>query len=53
MTIEQERLTPMRRGVFSYFETFCSWANCTPAERDQLAWFLAMFRARKTYEALK
>ena len=28
-------------------------AGCTADERDQLAWHLAMIRARKTYEDLK
>jgi hypothetical protein len=28
-------------------------ANCTAKERDELAWFLAMHRARKTWEALR
>ena len=27
--------------------------GCTTQERDQLAWFLAMYRARKTWEALR
>ena len=27
--------------------------GCTPAEINALAWFLAMYRARKTYEALR
>lgn len=27
--------------------------GCTAAERDALAWHLAMLRARETYEALK
>lgn len=27
--------------------------RCTESERDELAWFLAMFRARRTYEALR
>jgi hypothetical protein len=27
--------------------------DCTPAEHDELAWHLAMFRARKTWEALR
>lgn len=35
------------------FDRFCAQANVTPAERDALAWHLAMFRCRKTYEALK
>jgi hypothetical protein len=26
---------------------------CTPAERDELAWFLALYRARQTWEALR
>jgi hypothetical protein len=27
--------------------------GCTPDEREQLAWFLAMMRARRTFEALR
>ena len=27
--------------------------RCTPAERDELAWVLAMLRARKAWEALR
>ena len=37
----------------SNFDDFCAGAKCTPAERDQLAWHLAMFRCRRTYEELK
>jgi hypothetical protein len=36
----------------SNFDDFCAGAKCTPTERDQLAWHLAMFRARRTYEEL-
>lgn len=28
-------------------------ARCTADERDELAWFLAMHRARKTWETLR
>lgn len=27
--------------------------GCTPREREQLAWHLAMMRAQKTFEALR
>lgn len=27
--------------------------GCTPEQRDQLAWFLAQLRARRTYEELR
>lgn len=35
------------------FDELCRDVHCTPEERDQLAWHLAMFRARKTYEKLR
>jgi len=35
------------------FDDFCAGAKCTAEERDKLAWHLAMFRARRTYEELK
>lgn len=35
------------------FDDFCATFRVTPAERDRLAWHLAMFRARRTYEMLK
>lgn len=35
------------------FDELCLVVRCTPTERDHLAWHLAMFRARKTYEKLR
>jgi hypothetical protein len=35
------------------FDEICTLTRATPAERDALAWHIAMFRARKTYDALK
>lgn len=35
------------------FDELCRSLKVTATERDQLAWHLAMFRARKTYEELR
>ncbi|MEH3121144.1 MAG: hypothetical protein PGN16_04055 [Sphingomonas phyllosphaerae] len=35
------------------FDELCSQFHATAEERDALAWHLAMFRARKTYDALR
>lgn len=35
------------------FAEFCQEMHVTAAERDALAWHLAMYRARRTWEALR
>jgi hypothetical protein len=35
------------------FDELCRIAKATPEERDKAAWFLAMLRAKKTYEELR
>lgn len=35
------------------FNEFCRMAKVTPAERDQVAWFLAQYRAKRIYDELK
>lgn len=35
------------------FEQLCASAQCTPEERDRLAWHLAAIRQRATYEGLR
>jgi hypothetical protein len=41
------------RHSLSTFDGFCAGAKCTPSERDKLAWHLACYRAKKTYEGLR
>lgn len=43
----------MGRSVHRNFDHLCTASKCTPAERDKLAWHLATYRARRTYEELK
>ena len=46
--------TAIRQAAYHSTITFEELvAGCTADERDQLAWHLAMIRARKTYEDLK
>lgn len=35
------------------FDQICEVAKLTPAERDQTAWFLAQYRAKRVYEELR
>lgn len=35
------------------FNALCEQLRATPAEREKLAWHLAMLRAKKTYEVLR
>ena len=35
------------------FHELCRANDVTPAERDDLAWFLALYRARMTWEDLR
>jgi hypothetical protein len=35
------------------FDSFCRLTNVSNAEREKLAWHLAMFRARLVYELLR
>lgn len=43
---------PPTRPMWGTFDVFCSEFNCTPAERTALGWHLALFRMRKTLEAI-
>jgi hypothetical protein len=35
------------------FDQICEVARLTPTERDQAAWFLAQYRAKRVYEELR
>lgn len=37
----------------SCFNELCEQLHITPSEREKLAWHLAMFRAKRTYEKLR
>lgn len=45
--LTEHRETPMN------FHQICEIAKLTPTERDDVAWFLAQFRAKKVYEELR
>jgi hypothetical protein len=42
-----------RRGCTIHFDCLCQTVNATAGERENLAWHLAQFRARKTFEGLR